>query len=218
MPSDFELLDAWRAGDARAGNQLFQRHFDAVCRFFRNKVGDGVEDLIQKTFLACFNSRDNIRKEGSFRAYLFAIARHELYHHVQKRSRERQRIDPDADSVAHIGPSPSTMAAKRAEQRILLDALRKLPLNLQIALELYYWEDMSAAELATVLELPEGTVRTRLRRARQLLEEALRSAKASPSEIEATLTGIERWAKSLRGVVDASAPEGQEARDEPDPE
>lgn len=206
MSTDFELLDAWRAGDVRAGNQLFQRHFDAVCRFFRNKVGDGVEDLIQKTFLACVRSRDAFRKQGSFRAYLFTIARHELYHHVQRRDRERKRIDPDADSVAHLGPSPSTVAARRAEQRLLLDALRQLPLNLQIALELYYWEDMSASELAAVLDLPEGTVRSRLRRARQLLEQRLREADASPGEIEATLTGIERWAKSLREVVDESSP------------
>jgi RNA polymerase sigma-70 factor (ECF subfamily) len=202
--SDFELLDAWRAGDTRAGNELFRRHFDSVCRFFRNKVGDGVEDLIQKTFLACVRSRDAFRKQGSFRAYLFTIARHELYHHLKKRDREEKRIDPDADSVAHLGPGPSTVAARRAEQRILLDALRQLPLNLQIALELYYWEDMSAAELATVLELPEGTVRSRLRRARQLLEEKLRETKASASDIEATITGLEQWARSLREVVDES--------------
>lgn len=207
MRSDFDLLDAWRAGDGKAGNELFRRHFDAVCRFFRNKVGDGVEDLIQKTFLACVRSRDAFRKQGSFRAYLFTIARHELYHYLQKRAREEKRIDPDAQSVAHFGPGPSTVAARRAEQRLLLDALRKLPLNLQIALELYYWEDMSASELAAVLDLPEGTVRTRLRRARQLLEQSLRETGGSAPNIEATITGLEQWARSLREVVDEAAAE-----------
>ena len=202
MRSDFELLDAWRAGDAKAGNELFRRHFDAVCRFFRNKVHDGVEDLIQKTFMACVRSRDAFRKEGSFRAYLFTIARHELYQHFERHSRDQRRINPEVDSVVHLGPGPSTVAARRAEQRLLLDALRKLPLNLQIALELFYWEDMSASELADVLGIPEGTVRTRLRRARQLLEESLRDSGASAPDISATLTGLEEWARSLRQVVE----------------
>ncbi|MCH9683177.1 MAG: hypothetical protein K0V04_17210 [Deltaproteobacteria bacterium] len=43
MATDFELLDAWKGGDKAAGNALFQRHFDSVCRFFRSKVGEGVD-------------------------------------------------------------------------------------------------------------------------------------------------------------------------------
>lgn len=207
MCSDFELLDAWRAGDAHAGNELFGRHFDAVCRFFRNKVHDGVEDLIQKTFLNCVRSRDAFRKEGSFRAYLFAIARNELYHHFQRCARDSRRFDPELHSIVHLGPGPSTVAARRAEQRLLLEALQKLPLSLQIALELYYWEDMSAAELAAVLGIPEGTVRTRIRRARQLLEANLRDTHRSGPHVEATLTGLEQWARSLRSVNDEGGPE-----------
>lgn len=46
--TDVELLEAWRGGDRRAGEQLFERHFDAVSRFFRNKLEFGVDDLIQR--------------------------------------------------------------------------------------------------------------------------------------------------------------------------
>ena len=51
MSADLELLQKWSDGDASAGNQLFNRHFDPVCRFFANKVSEDVDDLIQKTFL-----------------------------------------------------------------------------------------------------------------------------------------------------------------------
>ena len=50
--TDFELLEAWREGDQRAGKELFARHFDSIYRFFRSKVDDAAEDLTQQTFLA----------------------------------------------------------------------------------------------------------------------------------------------------------------------
>ena len=78
MPTDdFETLDRWRAGDRAAGNELLRRHFDGLYRFFRNKVDEGVDDLIQRSFLACVESKDRFRKQASFRTYLFTVARHE---------------------------------------------------------------------------------------------------------------------------------------------
>jgi len=59
--TDSELFDAWLRGDARAAAELFERHFDAIARFFRNKVIEGHEDLVQQTFAACLESRDRFR-------------------------------------------------------------------------------------------------------------------------------------------------------------
>jgi len=203
--ADFELLDAWRGGDAAAGNALFARHFEAVCRFFRNKVGEGVDDLIQRTFLACVESRDKFRKEASFRTYLFTLARHELYAHFKKDKRQRDRFDPLEASVHDLGPSPTGIVAQHREERLLLQALRQIPVDHQIALELYYWEDMPAPELARVLGIPEGTVRTRLRRAKALVEEALSNAEAEPGALQSTLASIEKWARGVRAAAGASA-------------
>ena len=82
--SDIDLLDAWRAGDPRAGNELFNRHFDSVCRFFANKAGNEVDDLIQRTFLACVEGRDRFRGDASFRGYLFGVARNVLHARLQR--------------------------------------------------------------------------------------------------------------------------------------
>jgi RNA polymerase sigma-70 factor (ECF subfamily) len=196
--TDFELLDAWKAGDAAAGNSLFERHFAAVCRFFRNKVDEGVDDLIQRTFLACVESRDRFRGESSFRTYLFTVARHELFAHLRRREREQARFDPLEHSVHDLGPTPTGVVAQHRSQRLLLEALRRIPVDLQVALELFYWEDLPASELARVLELPEGTVRTRIRRGRQLVEAALREIAEGDPDLASTLAGLEDWARSLR--------------------
>ncbi|MCA9638020.1 MAG: RNA polymerase subunit sigma-70, partial [Myxococcales bacterium] len=70
MDADFELLEAWRGGDPRAGDTLLRRYFAALHRFFANKVDDEVEDLIQRTFLALVRSRHAIREGDRFRAYM----------------------------------------------------------------------------------------------------------------------------------------------------
>ena len=198
--SDFDLLDAWRAGDRDAGNALFDRYFDAVFRFFRNKVSEGAEDLVQQTFLACVQSRDHFRKDASFRTYLFTAARSKLYNYLERRGREGA-IDWGVTSCADLGVSPSGLLARGEEQRLLLHALRSLPVDLQVALELYYFEQVRGPELAEVLGVPEGTVRSRLRRGREILREQLLASSASPADVESTLSNLEDWAAAVRNGV-----------------
>jgi RNA polymerase sigma factor (sigma-70 family) len=139
--TDLDLLDAWRGGDARAGNLLFRRYFAPLARFFRNKVDVGVEDLIQGTFLACIEGRDRFREASSFRTYLFAIARNLLYGYYR---RQHRAVDFVQTSVIDLGASPSGPLGRREEAAALLRALRSIPLEFQVVLELSYWEDMKA--------------------------------------------------------------------------
>lgn len=171
---DFELLDAWRANDEAAGRELFERYFDQVYRFFRNKVDEAAEDLVQQTFMGLVQGRDRFRKDASFRTYVFMIARKRLYSFLRERDRAHDPVDDGTTSVADLGlVSPSRAVVVRQEQHLLLAALRKLPIEMQVALELYYWEDLTAGEIATVLGVPEGTVRSRLRLGRDRLREQL---------------------------------------------
>jgi RNA polymerase sigma-70 factor (ECF subfamily) len=198
--TDFELLDAWRAGNRDAGNALFDRYFDAVFRFFRNKVTEGAEDLVQQTFLACVQSRDHFRKDASFRTYLFTAARSKLYNYLERRGREGA-IDWGVTSCADLGVSPSGLLAQGQEQRLLLHALRRLPVDLQVALELYYFEQVRGPELAEVLGVPEGTVRSRLRRGREILREQLVQLSSSLEDVESTMTNLDDWAAAVRNTV-----------------
>lgn len=201
MATDLELLEAWRSGDRSAGSQLFERHFDSICRFFANKIQSDVDDLVQRTFQACVEGKERFRGQSSFRTYLFGVAHNVLRSHLRKRRREGERFDFGLTSVFDLGLSPTTLLAQAKEQQLTLQALRRIPLDHQIVLELYYWEDMTAAELAEVLEIPEGTVRGRIRRAKQLLEEQLSLLAENDVDLESTMSNLDSWAKSLRAKV-----------------
>jgi len=201
MESDFDLLERWRAGDRNAGTRLFERHFKPLYRFFRNKVGDDAEDLVQQTFLACVQSLDGFRGDASFRTYLFTVARNKIHHHFSRHQRKQGLIDFGVTSVIDLGVSVQRLMVRDEEHNHLLHALRKLPVDLQIALELHYFEGLTGPELAGVLEVPEGTVRSRLRRGRDLLREALAELTASSERAETTMTSIESWAEEIRDKV-----------------
>jgi RNA polymerase sigma factor (sigma-70 family) len=195
--SDVALLDAWRDGDKSAGNTLFERHFEALYRFFRNKIDDGIEDLVQETFLACIATKDSFRGDSSFRTYLFVIARNTLYAHWKKRARRANDVDIGELSVEAMSTSPSGVIARAAEQRLLARALRAIPLDLQIILELHFWEDLSGPELSLVLDIPEGTVRSRLRRAREHLEEKLAELASDQKLLASTRGALDEWVRTL---------------------
>jgi RNA polymerase sigma-70 factor (ECF subfamily) len=196
---DVALLERWRAGDDAAGEALLARHFDAVCRFFRNKVGDGAPDLIQQTFLAACESRDRIRGDASFRTYLFGVARYVLLGHFRDKKKSADRLDPLARSVADAGdPSVGSLLGRRQEEVLLLQALRTLPLDLQIVFELYHLEGVTARELGEMYDLTEPGMYGRLRKARMLVEAAVAEIARTPALQKSTIHGLEDWAANIR--------------------
>ena len=201
MPTDWELdaglLEAWRGGDDRAGERLFDRHAGAVARFFENKIRDGADDLTQSTFMRMIESRERIREGLVFRAFVLGIARNVLREHLRELTRGRQ-IDPDVDSMAALIPGPSTVAGNRQEQRLLLEALRRLSIDSQVLLELFYWEGLKTHEIAEVMELQPSTARSRLKRAREQLGEIMAAIAASPDLFQSTMEGLDGWAAQLR--------------------
>ena len=199
--SDEQLFEAWRAGDAAAGAALYERYFDPLFRFLRGKVETAVEDLLQQTFLTCVKRKDALRDGAKFRSYLFTVARHELFEHWRQRAKRAGDVEIGELSIQDLGTSPTGIVARQAEHRLLLRALRTLPLDLQIALELHYWEDLTGPELAEVLAIPEGTVRSRLRRAQEALETAMTELAEDPESLASTRAGLDKWAASLARVV-----------------
>ncbi len=201
---DAALYEAWKGGDRRAGEALFERYFDPIYRFFESKTHADPGDLVQRTFLGCVEARERFRGASSFRTFLYAIARNELFAHYRSRKSGGQ-VDFGVSSVADLAPSPSTLLRRQSDREVLVAALQSLPLDLQIALELRFWEELSGPDLAVVLEIPEGTVRSRLRRAMEALRAALIASEADPRLVGA-LGGdadadLEAWAARLRGAT-----------------
>jgi RNA polymerase sigma-70 factor (ECF subfamily) len=99
--------------------------------------------------------------------------------------------------VADLAPGASTLLPKRAEPAELVAALRRLPLDEQIVLELYYWERMTAGEIAEALGDPEGSIRTRIRRAKAIVREALERGVGAGVDLREE-ADFDAWVESIR--------------------
>lgn len=132
------------------------------------------EDVAQETFLRAYQKFSSLREAGSFRAWTNRIA----FRLALNRQREiRRRLVRD-DSWHAAGAAETANESQGAEQQFLLARLRHeiamLPEKLRQVLQLSIVEDMDAADVALVLGIPPGTVRSRLHAARKLLLEAMK--------------------------------------------
>lgn len=196
-PTDFALLAAWRGGDRHAGSVLFARHFPSVYRFVRSKLDDGADDLAQKVFLALVEHPESFEGAASFRAYLFGVARKQLLMWLRAHARREGHLDPASWSIVDVRGSPTRLRTQFEQHRVVLEALQRLPVDQQVAIELHYLEELGTAEIAQVLEVPIGTVKARLSRAREALRHGL-SELAEPGDLlESTLGQLDHWIRGL---------------------
>lgn len=207
---DAALVAAWQGGDQAAGAELFRQYYRPVLRFYQGKVGPQGADLVQRCFLRCLEVRARIRQGSSFRCFLFGVARHVLLEYYRSK-RASERIDFTEQTVQDLSPTPTSEIAQGERAQLLLLAMRRLPVEQQMALELYYWEELNAREIAEICELPEPTVRTRLRRAKIRLEQELQSVAGSPERVVETMANLDTWAQRLRELrdqIDRSSDDG----------
>jgi RNA polymerase sigma factor (sigma-70 family) len=148
--------------------------------------------------VACIEGKDRYEGTGAFKSYLLGIAFRLLCRHYRSKQRLDARIDFASVSACDLAPSPSEVVAARQEQRLILAALRRIPLEHQALLELIFWEDFTAADAAVVLGIPVGTAKSRIRRAHQLLREQLAALAESPALLATTMTRLDDWARELR--------------------
>jgi RNA polymerase sigma factor (sigma-70 family) len=186
---DVALLAQWRAGDRAAGNTFVDRHFAAVYGFVRRRLADvtAAKDLAQQTFLACLEAGDRFAPTHGVRLYVLGIARNLLFRHF------RDAHGPDeATVVTRSTPTPSRILAEARERSWIREQLAELPAPLRTTLELHYWDELSIAEIAALLEIAAGTVKWRLHRGRALLRERLEIADVPPELRASTLQTLDR--------------------------
>jgi len=206
MDDDGELLEAWRGGDRRAGSMLLERRAREITWFFRNKVFDeaDVPDLVSQTFLGCVTARDRFEGSTSFRRFVYSIAHNVLREYLRtKAKRKREQVDFASVCVHELDPrSMSSIEMRRRELRAFVEALRRVTVDHQVVLELKYFEALTGPQIADVLGLPEGTIRTRLRRGliqlRERVDEQLGGSLAGRPA--ATVDDLETWAAGVRAL------------------
>jgi RNA polymerase sigma-70 factor (ECF subfamily) len=206
-PTDGELLERWRKKDSESGEVLFERYYNMMERFFVNKVPSAVQDLVQETFMRCVQNRERIKDNNQFRLYIFGIAYNVLKAHLRERYRGAHQLDVDEVSVRGLEPGPVTLVVERREHRLLLEALRDLPIEDQAMLELHYWEDLTTDEIAEVLGIPVGTARGRLQRARGRLGELMHRLTSSAQDLTTTVARRADGAKGGRDQLDDYRPQ-----------
>ena len=188
MQEDRALLKSWRAGDGKAGEELFRRHFADVFRFFDSKVSEHAEELTQQTFVACLKSSEGLSREPSFRCFLFAIAWTALQRHLSGEL-NNEPVDFAVSSLNDITgriASPSSQLHRAQQSQFVHQALARLPAKQQILLEYCYWHNLDDAALAEIFGVGAETIPDLLLRARE------RPARAAHRDVAGIADGRER--------------------------
>ncbi len=196
VPTDRELLDAWAEGDEEGGRALYKRYCDSIAAFLVRKGGTDVADLVQRTFVKCLEARRRGTVVEQPRAFLYRIARNELFDQL---ARDHGReIDPAVTSLHDLATGPASRIDRDRALDQLLEALRRIPLDQQIALELYYWEGLPMEEVAEVLGVTKSAAINRVHRARALVRERMTTLGVAAEDAERTVTSFESWAREVR--------------------
>jgi len=167
-------------GDA-ALRELFSRHAPWLATRLRRALPpDDVEDVLQETFIAVWQSAKTYQSRGTPTAWLWVIARNQAAMLLRKRGQPPVPL-PDGDPATNADPAETALA--RAELAIATQALESNGHKAEREVwRLLYVEDRPVAEVAELMGVPEGTVKSRAHRARRLLRAAL---KGGPHATEA---------------------------------
>jgi RNA polymerase sigma-70 factor, ECF subfamily len=184
FPEEDALVTALCSGDGPAYEILIQRYqqpvFNLVCRLMNDPAD--ASDIVQEVFLKVFRNIANFRGKSSLKTWIYRIAVNEAYNHrrwFSRHLRQEVALAADegslsyADSLADPGRTPFDLAADRETRALVEAALETLNPKFRAAVVLRDIEDMSYEEIATVLDVSLGTVKSRILRGREALRKIL---------------------------------------------
>jgi RNA polymerase sigma-70 factor (ECF subfamily) len=189
--TESELLDRAQGGDAEAYGELIRRNQDYIYNAVYHLVGSvpDAEDLAQDVFVKAFKAIDRFRRQSKFSTWLYGIMLNTVRNHW-RRKRTIYSLDaggdedspsPDPESDAD---GPAEMAQRRERVRAVRQAIGRISEDLREILVLRDLQGLTYEELQEALDLPAGTVKSRLYRARAALKDELSGGMAEPSATE----------------------------------
>lgn len=161
------------SGDTSCLRALYDRHAESAARLLRRLApADLTDDLLQETWVAVWQSAGSYRGDSSVRSWILGVARRQVHNMVRRRRVETVQLDRSADV-----PDPSLPVEDQAVSSVgysaLLNAIRRLPAQDRAVVELGLVEGLPYAEIAAVLDVPVGTVKSRMSSARARLHAVL---------------------------------------------
>jgi RNA polymerase sigma-70 factor (ECF subfamily) len=185
-PDDIDaLVQRCLDGNEAAWEAIVRRHWRKVFNVAYKFVGkhDDAEDLTQDIFLKIFRSLDSFDRRANFQTWLISVSRNLCIDHYRRVRKERELIDrgTDADEVPAAAQTEGPIAALEQRDRVALlrQALGGLPDTLREAVIMRDIQELSYQEIAEKLQLPEGTVKSRINRGRTELARQVRQIHAN---------------------------------------
>jgi RNA polymerase sigma-70 factor, ECF subfamily len=192
MPS-MPLIDVWLVHRARAGNRrsfekLYDRHVTRIYNLLRRLTGDATvtEDLTQETFIAAYGSLGSWRGQGAFSTWLCGIAVRQYCQH-RRCTRDEEPLTDDTLPYDDTTSDPFAHSEGARVLQALETAIAALPILYREAFTLTYVEEFSYKEVAAFLDIPVGTVQSRLNKAKTLLRAHLTPLLADEETVAPTL-------------------------------
>ena len=182
--TDQELIERVKKGEKAAYDLLVlkyqQRIINLVSRFVRNH--SDAQDVTQEAFIKAYRALPNFRGESAFYTWLYRIAVNTAKNYLALQSRRPTESDHDVAEIEQIESNdalkehatPENLLLKEELQATVLKAIEDLPEDLRSAITLREVEGLSYEEIATVMECPIGTVRSRIFRAREAIDNEIR--------------------------------------------
>ena len=180
------LLQRCKDGEIGAFDELVHRYQKRVFNFAYGIAGnqDDANDVAQEAFIRVFNSIQTFRGDANFTTWIYRIVTN-VYLDDRKRSKNRRTISLDeyidseensfSRQIIDENPQPGEVAESKERNQIVRNAINTLPDYQRIIVTLYHLHDRSYDEIAEIMQLPIGTVKSRLNRARLALAEILKS-------------------------------------------
>ena len=173
--SDTELVARACQGDETAFEQLVLRHQRYVFNLAYRVLSDyaEAEDMTQEAFVRVWRGLSGFRGQARFTTWLYRIVHNLCLNRLPGLQRELLQTEPVEEVLADPGPSPADLFAVREQMAFLHAQMDRLPEKYRLVLTLRYLQHLSYDEIAAALEMPMGTVKTHIHRARRLLRERL---------------------------------------------
>jgi RNA polymerase sigma-70 factor (ECF subfamily) len=172
--SDEDLMVRVQAGDSQALAALIDRWRGPLYAFLWRRAGDGADDLFQESWIRVTRARDRFDRNRRFSTWLFQIANNLCRDRWRRLGARQRALDALRDETLATGQNAAEPPALPADTE-LTRRLRALPERLREVLVLRYYQDQSEAEIAEILGIPRGTVKSRLhaavRAARELVQQ-----------------------------------------------
>ena len=178
--ADQLLVERVQAGDKRAFDLLVKKYQHKIIGLISRYIYDHHEamDVAQEAFIKAYRALPNFRGDSAFYTWLYRIAINTAKNHLVARGRRPPDTDVDAEDAQYYESdsdlrdieNPENALYKDELQRAINQVLEKLPEDLRVALTLREFEGMSYEEIAQVMDCPVGTVRSRIFRAREAID------------------------------------------------